>query len=203
MSKFSSLAKCWNQCIAFSNTEYTIILNDDVVFTDPSVLVKIHEKHLEGYGIVHATENWSGFSIRKSIIPKVGWFDERFTHSWEDADYRLRMKRKNVDYYRFEPNIIRHTRSTRGRFQDDWDRSSSHFFTKWGIKELLSLLDISHVDTSDPGARKQLLEIGFFNDHFYDNLYDKVVEIDKTPDFYPELTKQYELDFCNVIEDIE
>ena len=95
-SKFTSLAKCWNQCLTFSNTRYALILNDDLVFQDINLIDRIYEKHQEGYPIVHATENWSGFSVDKSFIPKMGWFDERFAHSWEDADYRLRMKRLNL-----------------------------------------------------------------------------------------------------------
>ena len=190
MSKFSSLAKCWNQCMAFSNTRYVLMLNDDVVFVDPEALVKIHEKHQEGYKIVHATENWSGFSIDKSLIPEIGWFDERFAHSWEDADYRLRMKRADVADYRFDQHLIRHTRSQRGRFQNQWDQSSDHFFKKWGIKNMLQGMGVES-KTHLPEVRKTLLMQGFFNDVFYEKMYDKVKEEMPTPDFYPSLTEEY------------
>ena len=191
-SNFMSLAKSWNQCIAYSETKYVIILNDDIVFTDEKALEKIYEKHKEGYKVVHATENWSGFSIDKDLIVEMGWFDERFAHSWEDADFRLRMKRSNIKDYRFNPHIIRHTRSQRGRFQNQWDASSDHFFKKWGINSLMKNLGIE-VDTNNPLVRKQILMQGFFDDIFYENMYDKVSEVLPTPDFYPELTKNYSI----------
>ena len=191
-SSFMSLAKCWNQCIAYSETRYALVLNDDVVFQDPKALSKIYEKHKEGYEIVHATENWSGFSVDKKLIPKMGWFDERFAHSWEDADFRLRMKRADIKDFRFEPHLIRHTRSQRGRFQNQWDKSSKHFFDKWGIGDLLKSVGVD-ADIERPEIRKSLLMQGFFNDQFYDIMYNQVDEKLPTPDFYPELTKNYSI----------
>ena len=183
-SRFTSLAKCWNQCLTFSNTRYALILNDDLVFQDIDLIDKI-------YQIVHATENWSGFSVDKASIPKMGWFDERFAHSWEDADYRLRMKRLNIPYYRFEPNLIRHTRSQNGRLANEWDASSDHFFRKWGIKKMLKRETGIDYDTSKPEVRKSLLMQGLFNDHFYDHMHDMVEKVMPTPDFYPEKTINY------------
>ena len=189
-SSFMSLAKSWNQCIAFSETKYVLVLNDDVVFSDEKTLEKIYEKHQEGYKVVHATENWSGFSVDKDLIPEMGWFDERYAHSWEDADFRLRMKRAGVKDYRFENHLIRHTRSKNGRFQDQWDKSSKHFFDKWGIHDLLLSVGMQ-ANTSDPAISKNLLMQGFFNDGFYETMYDSLKEELPTPDFYPELTSNY------------
>ena len=67
--KFRSLAQCWNYSILMSNTRYVYILNDDIVFKDTEAIQKVINKHEEGFPIVHTTENWSGFSIDKSIIP--------------------------------------------------------------------------------------------------------------------------------------
>ena len=126
----------------------------------------------------------------------MGWFDERFGYAWEDADYRLRMKRAGVKDYRFEPHIIRHTRSPKGRPNTQWDISSAHFFNKWGIKDLLRKVGIN-ADTSSAEIRKSLLMQGFFNNQFYENMYDKVQELLPTPDFYPEVSKHYKESYNN------
>jgi glycosyltransferase involved in cell wall biosynthesis len=190
LSKFESLAKAWNQCMLFSNTRYCLILDDDIVFKDEKVLEKVYKKHQEGFPIVHVTENWSGFSIDKAKIPQMGWFDERFSYAWEDADYRLRMKRLGIDRYQFSPHLVRHTRSSGGRCDIKWNKSSGHFFKKWGIQDLLKKGGID-LDTSDPEVRRGLLMGGFFNDQFYDTVFDKVNEVDPTPDFYPVSTEKY------------
>ena len=187
--KFHSLAKCWNECIVHSKTRYSLILNDDIVFQDPMTIPKIVKKHKEGFPVVHATENWSGFSIDKALINKIGWFDENFAHSWEDADYRLRMSKNEIPYYRFDPHLVKHIRSKNGRFQNQWDKSSEYFFKKWKIQELLQERGYD-IDCSQPEIRKSLLMSGLFNDSFYDNA--ALIYNAETLDFYPNQSKMYQ-----------
>lgn len=163
-----SLAYVWNRQIIEAPTDIVAVLNDDIVFSDENLLEKIDQKFEEGYDIVHATENWSGFFIHKRAIAKIGFFDENYSHSWEDVDYRYRIARHNYhkdpasnlpDFkeYRFDPHLIRHMRSTNGRFQNTWDKSSEYFFKKWNIEKFLNLNKILNAQ-----ERRDLQSTGFF-----------------------------------------
>ena len=186
-SEFRSLSQCWNYSMLMSDTRYVFILNDDIVFKDPDVLSKVVQKHKEGYPIVHTTESWSGFSIDKSLIPALGWFDENCSHSWEDEDYRFRMEREEIPSYRFDKHPVRHLRSQSSRRQESRDRSSAYFFKKWGIKKFVEDQSGKAVDFSCPKRRKDLQQTGFFR-----NVSPLELEpVFYTPNFYPEEMKKY------------
>jgi len=194
LSKFESLAKAWNQSMLFSNTRYCLMLDDDIVFKDEKVLEKIHEKHQEGFPLVHVTENWSGFSIDKALIPKVGWFDENYSYAWEDIDFRYRMAREGIPSYRFEEDLIRHLRSSSGRVQERWDASSKYFFEKWDIEKFV--VDRHHqnedykigIDFSSPESRAALQQTGFFRNTGPRELTPAL----QTPNFYPVEMQKYD-----------
>jgi len=150
---------------------------------------KIVKKHKEGFPVVHATENWSGFSIDKKLISENGWFDENFVHSWVGSDYRLRMSKNNIPYYRFDPHLVKHIRSKNGKFENHWNESSEHFFKKWKIQELLQERGYE-IDCSQPEIRKTLLKSDFFNESFYEN--SVLIHNAETLDFYPNESKIYQ-----------
>lgn len=173
INRFRNLSSCWNDCIRFAQTKYVAIFNDDIVFQDPDTVTKILEKHEEGFQMVHSSEAYSAFSIDRGIVNSVGLFDENFPYSWEDADYRLRMKRASVEYFRFDPFLVKHNRTSSGRRDDLWDKSSEYFFRKWNIPSLLKQYGL-YYDCSKPEVRRELLMQGFFDDQFYEQLFDKV-----------------------------
>lgn len=85
------LSFLWNRIIDRATSDNILILNDDI-------LIKVGFRHfIEESGIMDtplATINssWSHFKISKSIIDKVGLFDEGFTEiGGEDDDYLARM----------------------------------------------------------------------------------------------------------------
>lgn len=85
-----SLSKCWNQLVILSRTERILIMNDDTQVTE--LFREEFEKKLDGMDFSTLNVSWSHFLISKSIIKKVGWFDERLLGvGHEDADYALRM----------------------------------------------------------------------------------------------------------------
>lgn len=85
-----SLAKCWNQLVILSQTEKTIIMNDDTQVTD--LFRKEFETKALKNNFSTFNTSWSHFLISKEIIKKIGWFDERLLGvGYEDADYVFRL----------------------------------------------------------------------------------------------------------------
>jgi hypothetical protein len=154
------LSFLWNLAVKLSNTESVLICNDDVLFNDKQAIEKILIKHNEGYGIVKAAENYSGFSILKESYKLIGEFDEQYLWSWEDFDYTIRAAQNGVRSYLFEPSIIEHLRASGNRREDLWTKSGQHFFKKWKLKEKFPEL-IEH--ENDPEEIKKLLFSGFFH----------------------------------------
>lgn len=89
-----SLAKCWNHLIILSNTEKILILNDDTQVTE--LFREEFENKILSNEFSTINSSWSHFIISKSVVRKVGWFDERFLGiGQEDIDYHLMMSLKN------------------------------------------------------------------------------------------------------------
>jgi len=85
-----SLSKCWNQLVILSRTERILIMNDDTQVTE--LFRDEFEKKIEGVDFSTLNVSWSHFLISKSILKKVGWFDERLLGvGHEDVDYAIRM----------------------------------------------------------------------------------------------------------------
>lgn len=88
-----SLTRAWNTAIGMSQTEWTLISNDDIVF-DNGWFEEFLSHHVKG-------EVWHGashcFLIHRDCIRKVGWFDEQFLGMYfEDLDYVRRMNEAGV-----------------------------------------------------------------------------------------------------------
>lgn len=88
-----SLARVWNMCIGMSDTEWTMISNDDVVFREGWVreLECHHQKGVVWHGPSYC------FMVHRDCIKQAGWFDERFLGmGYEDLDYVRRMRHAKV-----------------------------------------------------------------------------------------------------------
>jgi hypothetical protein len=133
-SKKQTTANCWNRCIQFSQSRYVIILSEDMVFTDTEIFKKVQSIHSDGFGMVYLNESGC-FSLDKSIIPKVGWFDEDLDGQHNEIDYQMRLTNEGVESYRFSDEIIRSFKKPPDdggvdyncdfSFSDKWDLSSN------------------------------------------------------------------------------
>lgn len=88
LPEFKSLAKMWNTGVIFSRTEYNLILNDDIEYKNPDLVDKIFN-HINSTNSQFFTINFSfsHFVITKTILHKLGYFDERFiSFGEEDGD---------------------------------------------------------------------------------------------------------------------
>lgn len=86
--EFKSLCKLWNTIAIFSRTEYVFYICDDVLYEDPnilnSVLSYIEQTKSEFFTI---NNQFSHFVLTKSILHKLGYFDERLIgFGEEDGD---------------------------------------------------------------------------------------------------------------------
>jgi hypothetical protein len=90
--EFKSLCKLWNTLVIFSKTEYNLILCDDVEFLNPNAYNELinyidyskSEFFTINYGFSH-------FVCTKTILHKLGYFDERLlAFGEEDGDMHYR-----------------------------------------------------------------------------------------------------------------
>lgn len=91
LSEKSSLTELWNLSIILAPTDWVLVCNDDIEFKS-GWLGYLEETIKTGaYDLIHLF-HYGAFCIHKSLILKVGWFDERFRGgSYEDNDYQLRI----------------------------------------------------------------------------------------------------------------
>jgi hypothetical protein len=89
-----SLSRCWNQLILNSTNKKILILNDDLILRPLFRLFL--EAQIGRFDTAVINRSWSHFFLTKSIVKKIGWFDERFPGvGQEDGDYVLRL----AEYY--------------------------------------------------------------------------------------------------------
>lgn len=87
-AEFKSLAKLWNTIVIFSKTEYNLILCDDVAFENKNAY-EIIQSHIENTKeeFFKINNEFSHFVCTKSIMYKLGYFDERLCgFGEEDGD---------------------------------------------------------------------------------------------------------------------
>lgn len=90
--EFKGLSKLWNNLVIFSKTEYNFIVCDDVAWANPNIYNEIvnhiNTTKQEFFTINHG---FSHFVCTKSILHKIGYFDERLCgFGEEDADMHWR-----------------------------------------------------------------------------------------------------------------
>jgi hypothetical protein len=90
-----ALARGWNWLALMSLNENTLILNDDVSF---NLEFRHNLESLRSVPEVFTINgSWSHFVVSKSIIRRVGWFDERFAGVGdEDYDYMCRLAMNGI-----------------------------------------------------------------------------------------------------------
>lgn len=87
----SGLTRLYNLGIVTAPTDWVLLCNDDIVFK-PGWLEYLESKIAEGKWNAICLFNFGAICIHKSMILKVGWFDERFDFGGhEDNDYQLRI----------------------------------------------------------------------------------------------------------------
>lgn len=89
---FRSLAKMWNNIIINATNDYVLVLNDDLVITDPLFFQTLqgHIDRIKTSFTINGT--YSSFVIKKSSMTSETWFDERYLGiGCEDHDYRNRI----------------------------------------------------------------------------------------------------------------
>jgi hypothetical protein len=86
--EFKSLAKLWNTLVIFSNTEYNLILNDDILCNNDNTLNMISKAiNQTKYQFFTINGGFSHFVITKTMLHNLGYFDERLiAFGEEDGD---------------------------------------------------------------------------------------------------------------------
>ena len=82
--------------IILSPTDWVMVCNDDISFND-GWLEYLEKTIEEGKHLVIHLFHYGAMLIHKSMILKVGWFDERFNFGGhEDIDYQLRISEADL-----------------------------------------------------------------------------------------------------------
>jgi GT2 family glycosyltransferase len=98
---YPSFSKLVNTVIVNSKTEIVIFCSHRVRPT-PQDINKILSLLKEGYGLV-GLYRFAFFGLRKELIRKIGFMDERFTGGgYEDLDFVFRLKEADIAYYESE-----------------------------------------------------------------------------------------------------
>lgn len=139
------LCKLWNQLVVNSVTDKVFLFNEDInlstSFRDD--LLRSNILNTE-FGLINGS--YSHFMLNKSIVKKVGWFDERFPGiGYEDHDYEIRivLAKKQVEHFK-----IRGIKNERV-VPKDWSYgekheviltkysgpNEKHYFSKWEFSE--------------------------------------------------------------------
>jgi hypothetical protein len=87
-----SLSRVWNWSLALCRTRWVMVLNGDAVCEPGWAEVFSRDEHMTP---VKLHSRFSHFLLDRSLIRKVGWFDERLTTLyWEDTDFVRRASLK-------------------------------------------------------------------------------------------------------------
>jgi hypothetical protein len=127
---YPSYSELINHSIITSNTEIIIFINDRT-FPTPSEVESILE-HLEnGYACSFMyNAGFMGFS--KSLIGKIGWWDERFLGGgWEDVDWVFRLKLNNLALYESCDSTYSYSWKSPLQDNDKCMKSEPEFFSKY------------------------------------------------------------------------
>lgn len=94
------LSKMWNTAVIVSDTDNVLILNDDIEIHSKDIFDSVSNIiRSEDYtGIMRMNGSFSHFVVNKSVIHKIGYFDERLLgFGEEDGDIVYRMLQINSD----------------------------------------------------------------------------------------------------------
>lgn len=85
---YMGLSKLWNTIVLFSKTEYNLILTDDLVIENSNMFSEVmHYIQTTNEEFFTINNGFSHFVLTKTILHKLGYFDERLlAHGEEDGD---------------------------------------------------------------------------------------------------------------------
>ena len=93
----STVQEAWNLGIMLSDTRFVIFVSSDVVFTSDKWIRNIADTINRG-GEYIIVENHAMFCIDKTIIPIMGWFDERYKLGPHfDTDFMIRSTEAGIN----------------------------------------------------------------------------------------------------------
>jgi len=194
--KIQPLARLWNQGILNScESNYKIIMSEDTEVIDPNFFSIVEESHTKNNFIVKYAEAACAFSVTKKTIMEIGWFDENYIWSWEDSDYRLRLKKFGIEALHVFPEPVAHLRALGSNgyktHKEKWDHGMNFFYKKWDIKKCISENNLPfNIDENSDDSKRSLLFSGFFGDYFYSNFAQSVDQRIETTNYYnPEIIK--------------
>lgn len=90
--RFRGLSKLWNSIIINTTHDYILLINDDIMITDPDFMDSICSaiKKNKGRSFL-INKSWSHFLINRAEIDELGYFDERLLGiGEEDGDMTWR-----------------------------------------------------------------------------------------------------------------
>jgi len=90
--RFRGLAKLWNSIIIHATHDYIVMLNDDVMISDPDfigIIIKTLQRNNGRSFLIN--RSWSHFVLSRKEIDQLGYFDERLLGiGEEDGDMTWR-----------------------------------------------------------------------------------------------------------------
>lgn len=90
---FRGWATLLNAGILHSDTDVSIVINDDIYVNPVEFEVETIVKEVEKHKLVLMNNSWSHFAINRSCLSTIGFFDEHFLGiGQEDGDYAHRFK---------------------------------------------------------------------------------------------------------------
>lgn len=102
-TEIRGLAKLWNSGTINSYEDNVLILNDDLIVTDPKFFDECDEIVKQNKNMVLFNESFSHFFINKKFLNEIGYFDEGLLgFGWEDNDMMMRYKEhtnQKIDIY--------------------------------------------------------------------------------------------------------
>tara|TARA_R110000772_G_scaffold249530_2_gene363799 strand:- start:1057 stop:1773 length:717 start_codon:yes stop_codon:yes gene_type:complete len=130
----SSCGQLMNRCIIDSDTQWVLFCNDDLVFKEG--WFEIAEKYYDKFPIT-LMFNFGACLINKSIIPKLGYFDERFLGgNREDQDMMIRILLKDIPHVNTwdetGESLITHEPFYYQSACWNGEQNEKYFIEKWG-----------------------------------------------------------------------
>ena len=191
-----------------SDIQHIFIIEDDIIIKNPKVF-REYIKAAESTGIHHlcyekvagnektlkytlkqpdgvklgfyANPQGAFMYVNKSILKKLGMFDEGYTNAFEHIDFEYNLIKNGVappfwyfpdllnseDYLTdIEGSSENSSITNKDKYQENWDRSANHFIQKWGhftnaIPDVgTSALEYSLMQLQNNYSRKNLVNKG-------------------------------------------
>ena len=155
------LASCWNTGIAaawLAGYDSCLVMNNDIVLRPDTVsTLATHTGFITGVSdrdranidkwdpstfYTNQHPDFSCFLIHRSVIDRVGWFDESFDPAYfEDNDYHVRMAHaditaygSNLPVYHAGSSTLKNSSPAEQEYINrGYEKNKTKFFNKWGF----------------------------------------------------------------------